>query len=331
MPRRTDKVASFKSYGAKGGLSKMMGRQKSCSAVRAEEEAQTGKAKAFEETSKAFFAKRPRVLQLGIDGICAKDVLCCQACKTAAVSGTRKELTSDLIASKGALSKVAAKKAELAEHGVSTANLDAKGATAAMKKLIDNGAFRLHVDVGAPLGPVALHSAAPSSVAQPHPGAEPTPSRRKSRGLLSPPKSPRVQATRSERALHIEEAALAGGVNVSLREHIADDPILSEQFTDALKCCILRRCIRYSEYRMTGQYPHLEHREWNKVVALCLRYSHDLLHRKYLPLSRVDAQRVHDDLRAHREGMDWRSHWPHGHHRRHENPHSLWARSHQRP
>ena len=58
MPRRTGKVLSFKSYGAKGGLSKKMGRLKSCPAVRAEEEAQTGKAKAFEETSKAFFREK---------------------------------------------------------------------------------------------------------------------------------------------------------------------------------------------------------------------------------------------------------------------------------
>ena len=218
------------------------------------------------------------------------------------------KLTSDLIASKGALSKVAAKKVELTQHGVSTENLDAKCATAAIKRLINNDAFRLNADVAPPLGLVALHSTAPASVAEPHPSAVPTPAPRKSRGSLSPSKSPRVQSTRSERALQTEEAALASGVHVSLREHIADDPILSVQYTDAFKCCILRRCIRYSEYRMTGQYPHLEHREWNKVVALCLRYIHDLLHRKYLPLSRLDAQRVHDDLRAHREGMDWRSH-----------------------
>ena len=76
-------------------------------------------------------------------------------------------MTLDLIASKGALSKVSSKRAELSKHGVSIEDLDARGATAAMKQLIFKGAFRLHVESSVPFGPVALDSLSPVIVDPP--------------------------------------------------------------------------------------------------------------------------------------------------------------------
>jgi hypothetical protein len=314
MARPRKNATSWKKNASKGGVSVVDKRRGSSAAVLAEEDAQQRKASTFKDTTEAFFAKRPRVLALGIDGICAKDVRCCDSCKAAAESGGFKQLTLDLIASKGALSKVSSKRAELSKHGVSIEDLDAKGATAAMKQLIFKGAFRLHVESSVPFGPVALDSLAPVIVDPPIETADTSRASRRARGSLSPAKSIRAESSRSERAQRIQETAEANTVHVYLRETIATDPKLNAQYTDAFKCCIMRRCIRFSEYRMTGQFPQLEEREWNKVIALTLRYSHNLLHGKYLPLSREDAQRVHDDLRAHRAGMDWSSHWPHGHH-----------------
>ena len=127
MARPRKNATSWKKNASKGGVSVVDKRRGSSAAVLAEEDAQQRKASTFKDTTEAFFAKRPRVLALGIDGICAKDVRCCDSCKAAAESGGFKQLTLDLIASKGALSKVSSKRAELSKHGVSIEDLDAKG------------------------------------------------------------------------------------------------------------------------------------------------------------------------------------------------------------